>query len=130
MPPKISKYLAQHSEYLLRFAAVLCVVALAWTAFLDIQEEINARLIMIWLSALLVLVALNPQIIGAVKKLKISEFEIELKDAVGESTPDDYLAIEQSQGISSQKTDFPRLAQLLRAVALDRSKPVLLIVNV
>jgi hypothetical protein len=90
---------------------------------------------MIWVSALLLILALEPGIMGVVKGIKIGEIvELELRDSVESSAQQKYtsladLAPERDQGTFAQKADLDALSQLLERVRLNPHKPVLLAAN-
>ncbi len=120
------------AKVLLRVVLSGLVVAAAWYGFLRLVKkppvETNAALVMVWLSALVVLLALFPKILDAIKKIK--DFEIELQEAVAKSTTEDYISLfDLDGGLVVAKGDFRRLQQLLELVRGQPTRPVLLIAN-
>ncbi|MGA8878492.1 MAG: hypothetical protein WB555_23325, partial [Candidatus Korobacteraceae bacterium] len=88
----------------------LAIILGVWYVFLKFVEggpkfEAEPVLIMIWLSALLLILALQPELLSGIKGFKIGELlEIELRDSLQQSTQEDYtslldLGLDEDQGI-------------------------------
>lgn len=114
------------------FRAVVAgvVITAAWWAFVTLVEgpkfEAEPVLVMVWLSALTAFLALEPDLMNAIKGVKIGELvEVELRETIEKSTYEDYtsladLAPDEDQGIFAEKTRLEALILLLERV---RAKP-------
>lgn len=82
----------------IRTVPAVLVIAAAWIGFLRVVKlpvDSNAALVMVWLSALIILLALFPALLNNIKKVKIGEIlEIELREAVTESSTAEYTLVD------------------------------------
>lgn len=114
---------------------VSAIVIGAWLQFFAIVApppiETTPALIMIWASAALLLLALFPRMLDRIKRIKISDFELEFQDAVAKATAKDSTLVPRvEEQTFAQKGTFDDLASILREVERSPSKPVLLHVNI
>lgn len=118
---------------------VLLLVAIvifgAWYTFLSIVNgppiDTSPALIMIWASVFILLLALFPNILDKIKKIKIKDFELELQDTVAMAISQDVISIaDLDDHIFSTKSDFENLCDILATSFSFPNKPVLFVVNV
>jgi|GEM_PF-2182249 len=119
----------------LRLLPVLAILTAVWYGFIRLIVHVpigtTPALIMVWASALILLVAFFPRLLDRIKKLKVKDFEIELQDVVKQSTIDDYLRIGDlgEERVFSEKRGWPDLMKLLTAAEANPQRPVLLVAN-
>jgi hypothetical protein len=115
--------------------ALLLILFALWIGFLKLVSpppiETTPVIIMLWITAAILLLALFPSVLDLIKKIKIGDIEIELKDAISKSSPRDYIAATEITGtlISAQKGDARNLQAVLAEMMQDIGKPILLTVN-
>jgi hypothetical protein len=119
--------------------ALISILILVWYGFLKLVQvpplDTTPILIMVWVTAFILILALFPSTLDFIrdnfKKLKIGDFEIELRDTVATSTPKDFISAVDIRGttISANKGDARNLQQIISQVLQEANKPVLLTVN-
>lgn len=107
----------------------------AWKLFLLIVKvppiETTPAMIMIWISFAVIIVALFPDLLDKIKKVKFKDFEIELQESVTKATSLDYLSGSDGPDYHfSDKANFRNLADLFLLAKRSPEKPILLLVNV
>ncbi|MBK8619173.1 MAG: hypothetical protein IPN96_19145 [Anaerolineales bacterium] len=112
--------------------ALLLILLAVWIGFLKLVSpppiETTLVIIMLWVTAAILLLALFPSVLDLIKKIKIGDIEIELKDAISKSSPRDYIAATEITGtsISAQKGDARNLQAVLAEMMQDIGKPICL----
>ncbi|MDX9859233.1 MAG: hypothetical protein RBT76_15725 [candidate division Zixibacteria bacterium] len=119
---------------LLAFAFVALIISGAWYSFLQIVNDppidTTPALIMVWVSAIMLLLALFPGVLDRIKKVKIKDFELELQDSVEKAASQGGLTVPDiDEHIFSQKGDFRELANILSMAFRFPHKPILLVAN-
>ena len=132
---KLSNFFLRCYKTLFKFAAIMLIVAAAWYGFIYLVGkppiDTTPALIMVWLSVLIIFLALFPKILDRVKRLKIKDFEIELEESVKKAAvEEDFISMDEFDDyVFSQKGDFRNLNQILRDARRFPEKQILLTVN-
>jgi len=121
-------------KVLKRLLIIIIILFGAWYGFLLLLAHPavspNSALVMVWISVLMIILAIFPQILSMIKRFKWKDFEIELQDIIEKSTKHDFISIFQSnEFVTSNKGDFLNLRNLLLSVRRNPKKPVILVVN-
>lgn len=119
---------------LFNFIIVLAILVGSWHAFLFLVPKppigTTPALIMVWSSTIILILAVFPHILNRVKRFKVKDFEIELREAVEKYTTEDFISLSDiNEHIFSTKGDFSNLQYILGQATRHPSKPVLLVVN-
>jgi len=128
----------QKKEFWKRVGITLLVGAVlfgAWVTFLWIVKEPPLEtipsMIMVWISFLIVILALFPELLDKIKRVKFKDFELELQESVTKATSLDYISISEGPDYHlSDKADFRNLAELFLLAKQNPEKPILLRVNI
>lgn len=117
-----------------RFLVSCAVVVAAWWGFIWLvgSNRIDATpaLIMVWGSVLVLILAIFPEILSRVKRLKLKDFEIELQETVAKSTTEDFISIlDTDEHVFSEKGSLRDLTDIMNQAVRQPSKPILLAVN-
>jgi len=120
---------------LIRVLVAAMILGAVWITFLTLvagrKFEPEPVLVMVWLSALVAILALDPSLLGAIKAIKLGELiEIELRESLAESSSEGFTVPDQADhGILGPKEGAHALVRLLNRVRANPSKPVLLTAN-
>jgi len=115
--------------------ALILILAGVWYGFIRLVEhpplDTTSVMIMLWSTAVILVLALFPSIFDLIKKIKIGDIEIELKDVISKSSPQDYITTTEISGTSiyAQKGDARNLQTILTEMMQEPGKPILLTVN-
>lgn len=115
--------------------ALLLILFAVWIGFLKLVSpppiETTPVIIMLWVTAAILLLALFPSVLDLIKRIKIGDVEIELRDAISKSSPQDYITDTDISGTSiyADKGDARNLQAILARLMQDAGKPILLTVN-
>ena len=118
-----------------RLARVLIaaiILSAVWVTFVTMVAEHKFEpepvLVMIWLSAFVAILALDPSLLGAIKGIKLGELiEIELRESLAESSAEEFTLPDRADhGILGPKEGSHALVRLLNRVRATPSKPALL----
>jgi len=121
-------------ERLFNFIIVFTILSSVWYAFLSLIPnppiDTTPALVMVWSSFIILIIAVFPNILDRVKRFKVKDFEIELREAVAKYTTEDFISLlDRYDYIFSEKDDFRHLQDILSKATSHPSKPVLLVVN-
>jgi hypothetical protein len=124
----------------LRIIGRICIVGgvltAAWCGFVwfvgEPPIEATPALIMIWASVVLLLLALFPNVIAGIKRVKFGDYEVEFRDSISEVSAREFISPADLEGELpfADKRDFGSLRSLLQQADLQPGIPTLLVVNV
>ncbi len=131
----IWQVLRGHLPALARILVVAALVALCWWGFLWLVGHPavgeTSALVMVWVSIALLLAAVFPRILRSVKRVKFKGFEVELASEIERATGAPPLTVSTDGApLFGRKGGADELIVLLRRAASDRSRPVLLDVDI
>lgn len=132
---KLKDFILRYYKIFFKFVSILFLIASAWYGFIYLVGKppiaTTPALIMVWLSVLVLFLALFPKIFDRIKKLKVKDFEIELQESVKKSTAEeDFISMDEFDDyVFSQKGDFRNLNRILRDARRFPEKQILLTVN-
>jgi len=121
-----------------RFLVILALISLVWVGFLYLVYALGidstSALLMVWVSAILILIALFPSVLKRLKNFKLKfgsmEFEIALRKAIEDSGIHDLLSHENlEQALVIEKGGFAQLWNMIKKIDLNKERPVILDVN-
>lgn len=120
----------------LRYLLLPLIIAGAWLGFLFLiskKPDVDATqaLVMAWITAFILIFALFPGILDKIKKIKIKDFEIELKETISKSTVEDYIPVSSNEDeyIFTNKGNLGNLVNVLSRIRQEPLRPILLVVN-
>lgn len=136
MLPDFDDFLAKYEVLIARSLVIVVILAVAWYSFLEllaVPVDAASALIMVWLSASVLIVALFPNILDRVKRVKIGDFEFELQEIVAEAKKEFFNPVSeygQDEMIFTEKGNLRTLERILRLSFFNPLRPILLVVNV
>jgi len=113
---------------------VLVIMIGAWVGFLFLVKTMSINttpaLIMSWVSVLFVILAISPSLLARVTRVKLKDFEIELRGTIAISFKEEMLSFVDSEVYNQfEKGSFHKLIENLERARQDPSKPDLLVTN-
>ncbi len=122
-------------ERVYRFAAILMILGLAWAGFVWLTQappvDALPALLMVWATAIVLLLAFFPSVLSRVGKLKMGELEFELRDTVRDANAQNFVSVSDLSSayqMTSQRDAGGLQAILARALEAP-GKPVLLVID-
>jgi hypothetical protein len=131
---KFKSFISRHFKPALKFIFIIGVLAGAWVGFLYLVDkppiDTTPALVMVWISAIILLIAVFPKIFDKIKRLKVKDFEIELQETVKRTSEEDFISMDELDDyVFSQKGSFRNLTDILRQAKRNPKKPILLTAN-
>ncbi|MFP4698576.1 MAG: hypothetical protein ACLFMO_07705 [Eubacteriales bacterium] len=118
------------------FIMLIFILIIIWFAFIFLVgfPPINdtwTSLIMVWLTAVLLIISIFPNILNKIKRVKIKDFEIEMKEVIENSTEKSILSLSdfRLKLIKGKKGNLNNLKILIRKAILNPNKPLILIAD-
>jgi hypothetical protein len=118
-----------------RFVAILIILGSAWAGFVWLTQappvDALPALLMVWATAVVLLLAFFPSVLSRVGKLKVGELELELRDTVRSANTQSFVAVSDLSGayqMVNQK-DAGGLQTILARALEAPGKPVLLMID-
>jgi hypothetical protein len=118
-----------------RFIAILIILGLAWASFLWLVQappvDAIPSLLMVWATAIVMLLAFFPSVLNHVGKLKVGDVEFELRDSIRNANTQNFVSVSDLSS-AYQMTDHRDAGglQAILARALEApGKPILLIID-
>jgi hypothetical protein len=118
-----------------RFFATLIILGLAWTGFLWLTQAppIDAipSLLMVWATAIILLLAFFPSVLSNVGKLKVGDVEFELRDSVKSANTQNFVSVSDLSSAyqMTSQGDAGGLQAILARALESPGKPVLLVID-
>jgi|GEM_PF-4827680 len=122
-------------EHAYRFIAILIILGLVWGAFLWLVQSppVDAipSLLMVWATAVVLLLAFFPSVLSNVGKLKVGDMELELRDTVKSANTQDFVSVADLSGayLTTNQRDASGLQTILARALESPGKPVLLVID-
>lgn len=118
-----------------RFIAILFILGSAWAGFVWLTQappvDALPALLMVWATAIVLLLAFFPSVLSRVGKLKVGEVELELQDTVKSANTQNFVSVtdlSSAYQMTSQRDAGGLQAILARALEAP-GKPVLLVID-
>jgi hypothetical protein len=118
-----------------RFIAILIILGLAWVGFVWLTQappvDALPALLMVWATAIVILLAFFPSVLSRVGKLKVGELEFELRDSVKSANTQNFVSVSDLSSayqMTSQR-DAGGLQTILARTLEAPGKPVLLMID-
>lgn len=130
-----SSWIASNVRRIFKFILLVFILILVWIGFLALVPtpplDTTPALIMVWVTAAILLLGLFPSMIQLIKRIKIGNIELELRDSFSTSQPHDFISGMDIGGVSIDaiKGDANNLQTILAQILQRSDKPVLLTVN-
>jgi hypothetical protein len=118
-----------------RFIAILNILGLAWAGFLWLVQappvEALPSLLMVWATAILMLLAFFPSVLNNVGKLKVGDVEFELRDSIRNANTKNFVSVSDLSSAYQMTTqrDAGGLQTILARALEAPGKPILLIID-
>lgn len=118
-----------------RFFAILVILGLAWAGFLWLTQAppIDAipSLLMVWATAIVLLLAFFPSVLSNVGKLKVGDVEFELRDSVKSANTQNFISVSDLSSAyqMTNQGDAGGLQTILARALESPGKPVLLVID-
>jgi len=118
-----------------RFIAILIVLGLAWAGFLWLAQappvDALPALLMVWATAIVLLLAFFPSVLSNVGKLKVGEVEFELRDTVKGANTQDFVSVSDLSSAyqMTSQGDAGGLQAILARALEAPGKSVLLVID-
>lgn len=123
------------SQGVYRFIAILSILGLAWAGFVWLTQappvDALPALLMVWATAIVLLLAFFPSVLSRVGKLKVGDLELELQDTVKDAKAQNFVSgadLSSAYQMTSQRDAGGLQAILARALEAP-GKPVLLVID-
>lgn len=131
---KIKSFISRYFKPTLKFVFIIGVLTGAWFGFVYLVGkppiDTTPALVMVWISAIILLLAVFPKIFDRIKRLKVKDFEIELQETVKKTSEEDFISMDELDDyVFSQKGSFRNLTNILRQARRNPNKPILLTAN-
>jgi hypothetical protein len=123
------------NKYYVRILVLVLLVGIGWIGFIYLAgyppvEETSA-LIMVWISILLIILAIFPSILNRIKRIKFKDIEVELSDIAREAAEDQVFQINDlDDNFLTEKSNLNNLVKTFKIARINRGKPILLIANI
>lgn len=118
-----------------RFAAILTILALTWGGFIWLTKappvDATPSLLMVWATAIVLLLAFFPSVLSNVGKLKVGDVELELRDSVKSANAQKFISVSDLSNAYQMTTqrDAGGLQTILARALESPGKPVLLVID-
>ncbi len=122
-------------EHTYRFVAILVILGLAWAGFVWLTQappvDALPSLLMVWATAIVLLLAFFPSVLSRVGKLKVGELEFELRDTVKSANAQNFVSVSDLSSAyqMANQRDAGGLQAILVQALEAPGKPVLLVVD-
>lgn len=123
------------SQGVYRFIAILSILGLAWSGFVWLTQappvDALPALLMVWATAVVLLLAFFPSVLSRVGKLKVGDLELELQDTVKDAKAQNFVSgadLSSAYQMTSQR-DAGGLQAILARALEEPGKPVLLVID-
>jgi len=118
-----------------RFFAILVILGLAWTGFLWLTQappmDAIPSLLMVWATAIVLLLAFFPSALSNVGRLKVGDVEFELRDSVKSANTQNFVSVSDLSNAyqMTSQGDAGGLQTILARALESPGKPVLLVID-
>ncbi len=118
-----------------RFVAILIILGLTWVGFLWLVQappvDSIPSLLMVWVTAIVLLLAFFPSVLNNVGKLKVGDVEFELRDSIKNANTQNFVSVSDLSGAyqMTNQRDAGRLQAILARSLESPGKPVLLVID-
>ncbi|MBI3165474.1 MAG: hypothetical protein HYZ24_12395 [Chloroflexi bacterium] len=118
-----------------RFFAILIILGFAWAGFLWLTQAppIDAipSLLMVWATAMMLLLAFFPSVLSNVGRLKVGDVEFELRDSVKSANTQNFVSVSDLSSAyqMTSQGDAGGLQTILARALESPGKPVLLVID-
>ncbi|MBI5351052.1 MAG: hypothetical protein HZB50_00275 [Chloroflexi bacterium] len=118
-----------------RFFAILIILGFAWAGFLWLTQAppIDAipSLLMVWATAIILLLAFFPSVLSNVGRLKVGDVEFELRDSVKSANTQNFVSVSDLSSAyqMTSQGDAGGLQTILARALESPGKPVLLVID-
>jgi hypothetical protein len=135
---KVAKAIIDFSKQYYRAIALIFILSGVWFGFIRLVKkpplDTTSVMIMVWVTAVILILALFPSILNNLKKVKVGNVEIELQESIQSSTTENFVSVsdlrlDDARYFLGSKGGPEELFRILRRMYIDRKQPVLLTVN-
>ena len=118
-----------------RFVAILIILGLAWASFLWLVQappvDTIPSLLMVWATAIVMLLAFFPSVLNHVGKLKLGDVEFELRDSIRNANTQNFVSVSDLSSAyqMTSQGDAGGLQAILAQALESPGKPVLLVID-
>lgn len=122
-------------ERVYRFVAILIILGMAWVGFVWLTQappvDALPSLLMVWATAIVLLLAFFPSVLGNVGKLKVGEVEFELRDTVKTANTQNFVSVSDLSSAyqMTSQGDAGGLQAILARALEAPGRPVLLVID-
>jgi hypothetical protein len=114
---------------------LILILVIVWYGFLKLIKappiDTTPAMIMVWVTGLILILALFPSILEKVKRVKVGEVEVELQETVKTATTQDFISVSDLASVFDLflKRTVGELQEILVYSLTSPEKPILLVVN-